>query len=76
MPLLTKDSVARVLGPIDEATVAELAATGASEEELREARAWLDSDEALVGDLRPLPSGRVAELVEILGPAEDLEDEE
>lgn len=76
MTPLSREAVARVLGPIDDDTAAELVATGSTEQELREAHAWLHGDEALLGELRPLPSGRVAELLEILKPVEGLDDEE
>jgi hypothetical protein len=50
---------------------------GATEKELREAHAWATSDETLVNELRPLPTGRVAELIQILerlqGPDPDEE---
>ncbi|MDZ5697806.1 MULTISPECIES: hypothetical protein [Phyllobacteriaceae] len=64
--MLTKEGVQRILGPVDNALLAEIAATGADERELAEAHAWLTNDEALVNDFRPLPKGRVAELVDIL----------
>jgi hypothetical protein len=41
-----------VHGPVDEAMVAEIVATGAFAEELREAWAWLNEDEALIGQGR------------------------
>jgi len=66
MPTLTKSAVRRVLGPVDESLAAELALTGATEQELREAQAWLMSDESLVNELRPFPAGRVAELIQVL----------
>jgi hypothetical protein len=66
MPTLTKSAVEKVLGPVDDNLVAELALTGATERELREAQAWVTNDEALVNEFRPLPSGRVEELVRIL----------
>jgi hypothetical protein len=66
MPTLTKSAVERVLGPVDESLAAELVLTGATEQELREARLWLTSDEALVNALRPLPGGRVGALIQIL----------
>lgn len=73
MATLTKEGVHRILGPVDDAFLAELAATGASEEELAEAHAWVMSDDALVNDFRPLPTGKVAELADLLhrhfGPA-------
>lgn len=65
MPL-SRDAVERVLGPVDDSTAAEIAGTGASEQELREAQGWLASDEALVNDMHSLPKGRVADLIEIL----------
>jgi len=37
MPTLTKNAVERVLGPVDNNFVAELALTGATKQELREA---------------------------------------
>ena len=52
-------------------------ACSATEKELREAHAWATSDETLVNELRPLPTGRVAELIQILerlqGPDPDEE---
>jgi len=75
MPTLTKNAVERVLGPVDDDLAAELALTGATEQELREAHTWLTNDEALVNDFRSLPSGRVGDLVHILdslqGPEPD-----
>ncbi|MEI9421149.1 hypothetical protein O7A70_08225 [Mesorhizobium sp. Cs1299R1N1] len=68
---LTKDDVTSVLGPIEEATVAEIIATGASAEELREAWAWLNEDEALMSEGRPLPGTRVAALIGLLEPEEE-----
>ncbi len=73
---LTRQDVAQILGPVDESTAAEVAASGASEQELREARGWLASDEALVNDMRSLPKGRVAELIEILRGQEPGPDDE
>lgn len=66
MAALTKEGVQRVLGPVDNAFLAELAGTGASDRELAEAHAWVMNDEVLVNDFRPMPKGKVAELVEIL----------
>ncbi len=76
MPTLTKSAVKRVLGPVDESLAAELVLTGASEQELREAKAWLTSDETLVNALLPLPAGRVAELIHILERLDDPDPDE
>jgi hypothetical protein len=46
--------------------VTEIIATEATTEELTHAWAWANSDEALINEGRPLPSGRTAELVELL----------
>lgn len=70
MGVLTKEAITRVLGPVGDSLAAELAGTGATEEELHEARAWVVNDEALVKEARPFPTGRVASLVEILRPLE------
>ena len=66
MGQLTRDGVERILGPVDNAFLAELAATGADERQLAEAHAWVVNDEVLVNDFRPMPTGKVAELVELL----------
>lgn len=68
---MTHEEIVSVLGPVDEEFVAELAATGATIEELREAWGWLNNDEALMGAGRPLPGTRVGRLIEILEPEED-----
>ncbi|MDN2567475.1 hypothetical protein N1F89_14720 [Aquibium sp. A9E412] len=68
MTTLTRQAVTRILGPVDHTLAAELVATGASEGELAEAYAWVVDDEALINDLRPLPKGRTAHLVDLLQP--------
>lgn len=73
---LTREAIARVLGPVDDSIATEIAATGATESELREAHHWLNADEALVNEMRPFPSQRVADLIEILKPIEGIEEEE
>jgi hypothetical protein len=66
MAPLTRKDVQSVRGPSDDAVIAEIAATGASLEELEQAWAWVNSDEALINEGRSLPSGRIAELIELL----------
>jgi len=68
---LAHDDVVSVLGPVDEPVVADIVATGVTPEELAEAWAWVNADEAMIGEGRPLPCGRVAELVELLQPDQD-----
>ena len=50
--------------------------TGATREELAEAKAWLSNDEPLMNAGKPLAKGRVGELVEILTELEDSEEDE
>ena len=45
---MTRQDVVSVLGPGDNATIAEIIASDASLEELREAWAWAFGDEALM----------------------------
>ena len=66
MDTLNREEIRQVTGSVDDIVAAEIAATGASIAELREAYAWVMSDDVLVDDFRPLPKGRVAQLVEIL----------
>ena len=71
MTILTREDVVSLLRSPDDTTVAEILATGASREELTEAFEWLQNNEALMNEGRPLPSGRVAEVMEILEADED-----
>jgi hypothetical protein len=71
---MTSDDVIAVLGPADQTLVAEVIATGATQAELAEAFAWANNDEALLGEGRRLPTGRVAALVELLSADEEEQD--
>lgn len=68
---MTSDDVIAVLGPVDETLVAEVIATGATQAELAEALAWANNDEALIGEGRPLPTGKTAALVDLLVSEEE-----
>lgn len=68
---MSPDEIAAILGPVDPMLIAEIAQTGTTQEELAEAWAWFNADEALINAARPLPSGRVAELVALLEPPGD-----
>ena len=63
---LTREDVVSVGGPADEIMIADVIATQATLAELSQAWAWVNSDEALINQGRPPPSGRTAELVELL----------
>ena len=67
---MTAEEIVAILGPVDETLIAEIEQTGAPSEELAQAYAWLNADDALINEGRPLPSGRVAELVSLLEAAE------
>ena len=66
MKTLTRDDIVAALRPVDDTVVAQILAMKTTPEELAEAQAWMTSDDALIDAGRPLPSGRVASLVEIL----------
>ena len=71
MAALTREDVTAVLRPAEDTVVAEIMATGATKEELAEAFAWTQNDEALMNAGRTLPSGRVGEIIGILQAIED-----
>lgn len=72
--MLTRNEVIDVLGPVDDDLLVEIVGTGATQAELEEAYTWVRSDEALMSEGRPLPSGRVGALVEILETSEETEE--
>lgn len=76
MSTLTRKDVTAMLGELDDDVVAEIIATGATPEELAEAHAWLANDEPLMNAARPLPSGRVARLVDIVAEITEEEEQE
>jgi len=75
MPLSRTDVIA-ALGPVDDILIAQVIASGASPQELAEAKAWLANDEPLFNSGRPLAGGRVGQLVEILSRVTEEEDED
>ncbi|MBP2561925.1 hypothetical protein J2T08_002025 [Neorhizobium galegae] len=68
---ITSNDIVAVLGPVDETLVAQIIATGATQAELAEAFAWANDDEAMIGEGRPLPAGKVAALIELLDADEE-----
>ena len=75
MRRLTRDDVTKAVGRTDDVTIAEIIGTGATADELAEAQAWIVNDEPLLNAGRPLASGRVRDLVEILAELDPREDE-
>ena len=75
MRRITKDDAVKAIGRVDDVTVAEIIATGATVDELAEAQAWIANDEPLLNAGRPLATGRVRELIEILAELESDDDD-
>ena len=76
MNRITRDDVTAAIGEVDDVTIAEIIGTGATVDELAEAEAWIANDEPLINTGRPLATGRVRELVDILSDLEPAEDDE
>jgi hypothetical protein len=75
MAIARKD-VIETFGGVDDVTVADMIATGATAQELAEAKAWLSNDEPLLNTGRPLPAGRVGQLIEIIAAKEQEEQDD
>ena len=71
MSALTWDDVKAVLKPAEDTVVAQIVAMGATKEELAEAYAWLQNDEAMMNAGCPLPVGRVSQIIATLQAVED-----
>lgn len=63
---LTRDRVVEIVGELEDDRILEIIGTGATEEQLTEALAWLSEDDYLGQELQHPPSGVVAQLVDIL----------
>ena len=73
---ITRDDIVTAISGVDDATVAEIIATGATTDELAEALAWMANDEPMMNAGRPLATGRVRALVDILSELEADDDED
>jgi hypothetical protein len=76
MRRVTREDVTKAVGRADDVTIAEIIGTGATVDELAEAQAWIVNDEPLMNAGKPLPSGRVGELIDILAELESDEDDD
>src|SRR6266550_3802136 len=77
MSTLTRKDVTAMFGELDDVVITKIIVTGATADELAEAHAWLANDEPLMNAGRPLPSGRVARVVDIVAAiAKEQEQEE
>jgi hypothetical protein len=75
MRRITKDDAIKAVGAADDVVIAQIIGTGATVDELAEAQAWVANDEPLMNAGKPLPSGRVGELVDILSDLQASEEE-
>jgi len=62
----TRDDVVRLFGELDDAAIDRVLAVGASIEELREARGWIDGDEELEIALGEPTSARVSRVIDLV----------
>ena len=76
MKRVTREDVTKAVGRVDDVTIAEIIGTGATADELAEAQAWLVNDEPLLNAGKPLATGRVRELIDILAELEPSEDDD
>jgi hypothetical protein len=76
MKRLTRDDVIKAVGAVDDVTIAQIIGINATADELAEAQAWIVNDDPLLNAGRPLATGRVRELVDILAELEPDDDED
>jgi len=76
MKRLTRDDVINAVGVVDDVTIAQIIGINATADELAEAQAWIVNDDPLLNAGRPLATGRVRELVDILSELEPDDDED
>ena len=76
MKRLTRDDVIKAVGAVDDVTIAQIIGINATADELTEAQAWIVNDDPLLNSGRPLATGRVRELVDILAELEPDDDDD
>jgi hypothetical protein len=76
MKRVTREDVIKAISEADDVTIAQIIGTGASVDELAEAQDWMANDEPLLNAGKPLATGRVRELVDILSELEPSEEED
>ena len=76
MKRVTRDDVTKAVSGADDVSIAQIIGTGATVDELAEAQAWLANDEPMLNAGRPLATGRVRELVDILSELDPSEDDD
>jgi hypothetical protein len=73
---ITRDDLIKATGAVDDVTITQMIATGATVDELVEALAWLANDEPMMNSGRPLATGPVREFVDILVELEPDDDDD
>lgn len=68
---MDRNTIEKMLGPVDSHLAAEIVRTDASAADLAQAMSWIHADEARLNEGAHLPTGVVAELVDLLAPSED-----
>ena len=76
MKRVTRDDITKAISEADEVSIAQIIGMGATVDELAEALAWLANDEPMMNSGRPLATGRVRELVDILAELEPDDDDD
>ena len=76
MKRITRDDIIKAVSGADDVTIAQIIGINAFVDELAEAQAWLANDEPMMNSGRPLATGRVRELVDILVELEPDEDDD
>jgi hypothetical protein len=76
MQRLTQEDVIKAIGRVDDVTIAQIIGINATVDELAEALAWMANDEPMMNAGRPLATGRVRELVDILAELQPDDDED
>ncbi len=62
----TEGDIVAILGPIDDSLIAEISATGATAEEVREATAWLSTRDYFRRIAHDSAHGRIAQVYQLL----------
>lgn len=73
---LTRQDIVATVGPVDDLVVADIMKVDATPADLAQAQAWLVNEEALLNDGRPLPTGPVGDLIEILRAHEPADEDD
>ena len=68
---MTADEAISIVGATRETTIADIVASGATVDDLSKAWFWVNADESLIGASLPSPSGKVAELIDLLARDDD-----